>query len=196
MSERAHSYLSPKCEVRSVENRGGHTVVARQAIAKGELIVVWSGMLVDGTQLEALLASVRRYSLQVEENQYLVSLSDCEPPDYVNHCCDPNAGLSGQIALVAMRDITPGEEITYDYAMSDGSSYDEFACGCGAADCRGRVTGEDWKRPALWQKYAGYFSPYLHRRIAAERKKRVAASAERVARRRRAGPEPAVMTAE
>lgn len=196
MSERAHSYLSPKCEVRSVDDRGGHTVVARQAIAKGELIVVWSGMLVDGPQLEALPASVRRYSLQVEENQYLVSLSDCEPPDYVNHCCDPNAGLSGQIALVAMRDIMPGEEITYDYAMSDGSSYDEFPCGCGAADCRGRVTGEDWKRPVLWQKYTGYFSPYLQRRIAAERKKRVAASAESVAQRRRAGPEPAVMTAE
>ena len=190
MSERAHSYLSPKCEVRSVDDRGGHTVVAREAIAKGELIVVWSGMLVDGPELEALPASVRRYSLQVEENKYLVSLSDCEPPDYVNHCCEPNAGLSGQIALVAMRDIDPGEEITYDYAMSDGSSYDEFTCGCGAGECRGRVTGEDWKRPSLWQKYAGYFSPYLQRRIAAERKSRVAASAERVARRRRAGSDP------
>ncbi len=184
MSERAHSYLSPKCEVRTVDDRGGHTVVAREAIAKGELIVVWSGMLVDGTELDALPASVRRYSLQVEENQYLVSLSDCEPPDYVNHCCDPNAGLSGQIALVAMRDIAPGEEITYDYAMSDGSAYDEFTCGCGAADCRGRVTGDDWRRPSLWQKYAGYFSPYLQRRIAAERKKRLAASADRAARRR------------
>lgn len=190
MSERAHSYLSPKCEVRSVDDRGGHTVVAREAIAKGELIVVWSGMLVEGPELEALPASVRRYSLQVEENQYLVSLSDCEPPDYVNHCCEPNAGLSGQIALVAMRDIEPGEEITYDYAMSDGSSYDEFTCGCGAVECRRRVTGEDWKRPSLWQKYAGYFSPYLQRRIAAERKNRVAASAERVARRRRAGSDP------
>ena len=108
MSDRAHSYLSAKCEVRCVDNRGGHTVVARAPIAKGELIVVWSGMLVCGNELEALPASVRRYSLQVEEDQYLVSLSDCEPPDYVNHCCDPNAGLSGQIALVAMRDIDCG----------------------------------------------------------------------------------------
>lgn len=196
MSGRAHSYLSPKCEVRTVDDRGGHTVVAREAIAKGELIVVWSGMLVEGVELEALPASVRRYSLQVEENQYLVSLSDCEPPDYVNHCCDPNAGLSGQIALVAMRDIVPGEEITYDYAMSDGSAYDEFSCGCGAAGCRGRVTGEDWKRPSLWQKYAGYFSPYLQRRIAAERKKRIAASAEGSARRRRSGAAAIVMTVE
>ena len=168
MSPRAHSYLSPKCEVRQTADRGGHTVVANQAIRKGELIVVWSGKLVDGDELQSLPADVRRYSLQVEENHYLVSLSDCEPPDFVNHCCTPNAGLAGQISLVAMRDIQAGEEVTYDYAMSDGSSYDEFPCGCGSRHCRGRVSGDDWLRADLWKRYAGYFSPYLQRRIDAE----------------------------
>jgi hypothetical protein len=165
MSGRAHSFLSPKCEVHPTPNRGGHTVVARAAIAKGELIVVWSGTLVSSEELNDMPPTVRRYSLQVEENQYLVSLSDCEPPDYVNHCCDPNAGLSGQITLVAMREIAAGEEITYDYAMSDGSPYDEFSCSCGSPHCRGHVSGEDWRRPDLWRRYAGYFSPYLQRRI-------------------------------
>ncbi len=141
-------------------------MVAREAISKGELIVVWSGALVSGDALASLPQTVRRYSLQVEEGHYLVSLTDCEPPDYVNHSCAPNSGLSGQIALVAMRDISAGEEITYDYAMSDGSNYDEFECGCGSAHCRGRVSGEDWRRPELWERYAGYFSPYLERRIA------------------------------
>ena len=136
MSGRAHSFLSPKCDVHPIPNRGGHTVVAREAIAKGELIVVWSGTLVTGEELNGMPPTVRRYSLQVEENQYLVSLSDYEPPDYVNHSCDPNAGLSGQITLVAMRDIRPSEEITYDYAMSDGSPYDEFTCSCGSPHCR------------------------------------------------------------
>jgi hypothetical protein len=66
-----------------------------------------------------------------------------------------------------MRDIEPGEELTFDYAMCDGSRYDEFDCYCGGAHCRGRVTGEDWRRPELWQRYEGYFSPYLARRIEA-----------------------------
>ena len=66
-----------------------------------------------------------------------------------------------------MRDIQPGEEITYDYAMSDGSPYDEFTCSCGSPYCRGHVSGEDWRRSELWQRYAGYFSPYLQRRIMA-----------------------------
>ena len=165
MSKRAHSFLSAKCEVRQTADRGGHSVVAREAIRKGELIVVWSGTLVDVDKLNSLPVTVRRYSLQVEENHYLVSLSDCEPPDYVNHSCNPNSGLSGQITLVAMRDIQPGEEISYDYATSDGSSYDEFQCGCGSSRCRGHISGEDWRRSELWKRYAGYFSPYLQRRI-------------------------------
>jgi len=174
MQSGTHSFLSPKCEVRTAGDRGGHTVVATKPIQKGELIVVWSGMLVDGAGLAELPAHVKRHSLQVEENHYLVSLTDCEPPDYVNHSCAPNAGLSGQIALVALREIRPGEEITYDYATSDGSAYDEFDCCCGAHQCRGRVSGEDWQRPELWLRYQGYFSPYLQRRIT-KLKRRLAA---------------------
>ena len=39
--------------------------------------------------------------------------------------------------------------------------------------CRGRVTGEDWRNPALWERYAGHFSPYLERRIKALRRRRL-----------------------
>ncbi len=100
-----------------------------------------------------------------------------ETADFINHCCNPNAGLSGQLALVALRDIAPGEEVCFDYAMTDGSVYDEFPCSCGAANCRGRVTGNDWMRPELWKRYGSHFSPYLLRRI--ERLQR--ASRQRVA---------------
>ena len=73
--------------------------------------------------------------------------------------------MSGQISLVAMRDIAPGEEVCFDYAMSDGSDYDEFDCACGASRCRGRIQGTDWMNPELIARYDGYFSPYLRRRI-------------------------------
>ena len=159
------SYLTPKCEVRSNTAKGGHAVYTIAAIRRGEVIAVWSGKLVASARLETLPPEVRRFSLQVEEDLYLVSLTDCEPADFVNHSCDPNAGLLGQISLVAMRDILPGEEITYDYATSDGSSYDEFSCGCGSKLCRGRVCGDDWRRAELWARYDGHYSPYLARRI-------------------------------
>jgi hypothetical protein len=114
--------------------------------------------------LNQLPFEIRRLTLQIDEDLYIVTSQE-GPADWVNHSCEPNAGLSGQIVLVAMRDIAPGEEICFDYAMSDGSPYDEFDCNCGSTHCRGRVTGSDWRRQELIDRYKGYFSPYLQQRI-------------------------------
>ena len=85
----------------------------------------------------------------------------------LNHSCEPNCGLLGQMLLVAMRDIVPGEELSFDYAMCDASDYDEFRCLCGESTCREIVTGSDWRDPIVQAKYMGYFSPYLMKRISA-----------------------------
>ncbi len=159
------SYLSPKLTSIRLPQKGGSAVIAGQPIARGELLVVWGGKVVPAEQFYRLPQNRRRYAIQVEEQLYMVSPSRPEPADFINHSCDPTAGMSGQIALVALRDITPGEEICYDYCMSDGSPYDEFECACGSASCRGWITGDDWKIPELQIQYAGYFSPYIQRRI-------------------------------
>lgn len=157
-------YLSPQATARLKSHRE-YGVYAIAPIAKGELIAMWGGEVVPLGKFNSLPERLRRLSLQVEENLYIVALNE-GPADYVNHSCDPNGGLSGQIALVAMRDIAAGQEITFDYAMSDGSDYDEFTCECGSPNCRGTIRGSDWRNPELWKKYDGYFSPYLERRIA------------------------------
>lgn len=182
MSPSQTAYLTDKCEVQNNYVAGGKSVVAVEQIESGELIAVWSGRVVTGDDLDALSEDIRRHTVQVEENLYLSSEGPNEPPDYINHSCDPNCGLKGQITIVAMQTIRAGEEVTIDYAMCDGTAYDEFECACGAASCRGRVTGADWRNPSLWERYAGYFSPYLERRIAAlrrstRRRKRLVASA-------------------
>jgi len=165
-------------------------LVVREPVAKGELVVVWGGEAVHAAQLDALSPAERLLTLQVEEDLYLVSAHD-GPGDWVNHSCNPNCGLSGQIALVAMRRLEPGEEVCFDYAMSDGSPYDQFSCGCGTLECRGRISGDDWSRPELWKRYRGYFSPYLQRRIdaklAAERRVRSHSAGSREASRQGRG---------
>lgn len=164
----SNSYLSPKLEARPLPQKGGHGIFARTAVAQGERLLVWGGDIVNAAQLAQLPAHLQPYSIQVEEGLYLASRpdDDPEPADYLNHSCAPNAGFDGQIVLVALRDIVPDEEICIDYAMCDGSPYDEFACQCGAALCRGRITGDDWRKPELQARYAGRFIPYLQRRIA------------------------------
>jgi hypothetical protein len=84
---------------------------------------------------------------------------------YSNHSCDANLGLRGEITFVALRDIGPGEELTHDWCMTDDDDY-SVSCACGAAFCRGTLTGKDWRRPDLQKKYRGYFSAYLAEKIA------------------------------
>jgi hypothetical protein len=85
---------------------------------------------------------------------------------FINHSCEPNVGIAGNIVLVAMRDIAAGDELTIDYAMFDTLD-DGMACRCGSASCRGTIRGSDWQRPELQARYAGYFSWHVERRIAA-----------------------------
>lgn len=164
-AEGESQYFSPRLEVRLNPDKGGHSVYAREAIRAGELLAIWSGRIITGEMLPPSAQRQHRQPLQIEENLYIIPDCSSELAEYFCHSCEPNAGMSGQIALVALRDIGPGEEVCYDYATSDGSPYDEFECECGAPGCRERVTGEDWRRPELQARYAGYFSPYLQRRI-------------------------------
>ena len=158
-------FLSPKLEVRALPDKGGFGVYAREAVGVGEVVSVWGGYIVDAQQLETLSHDEQQHSVQIEEGLYLATIGGAESADFINHSCDPNLGLRGQIALVALRDIEVGEEVCFDYAMTDCTPYDEFECRCGTAVCRGTVRGADWQLPELWAKYAGYFSPYLQRRI-------------------------------
>jgi len=164
-----NEWLSPKLQARPNREKGGYGVFAVEPVKKGDVLVVWGGDILTIEELTALPEDMRRFSIQVEEGLYLTTRETPHPADYINHSCNPNAGLSGQITAVALRDIEPGEEVCIDYAMCDGSPYDEFECQCGAPTCRGRVTGNDWGIPRLWDRYAGHFSPYLQRRIDAVR---------------------------
>ena len=90
---------------------------------------------------------------------------EIEDTDSFNHSCDPNAGFQGQIFLAAMRDIEAGEQVCFDYAMVLNLPNHRFECRCGSANCRGAVTGNDWKLPELQRRYAGYFQWYLQEKI-------------------------------
>lgn len=157
-----HHYLSPKLD--AYEGPEGCGVYAIAPLQAGELITCWGGDILCADEFMTQPDKIRSLSVQVEEDLYLVP-REVGPADCFNHSCDPNAGIDGQICLVALRDIAVGEQICFDYATTDGSPYDEFECECGAANCRKWITGNDWKRPELWERYAGHFTPYLQRRI-------------------------------
>lgn len=160
------NYLNPKAEAKPAGDKGWGSF-AVEPIAAGETVAAFGGYIVPLAVLNTFSHDRQSRSIQVDTDLYLVSGETPDSGDMLNHSCDPNCGLSGQLLLIAMRDIAPGEELCFDYAMCDASDYDEFRCLCGAPNCREVVTGFDWRDEDLRAKYAGWFSPYLARRIAA-----------------------------
>ena len=160
------NWLSPKAEARPAGEKGWGSF-ATEPIAAGETVAAFGGWVVTGAVLDTLTAERQGRSIQVDADLYLISAETPEAGDMLNHSCEPNCGLLGQTLVVAMREIRPGEELCFDYAMCDASDYDEFRCMCGQSNCRTVVTGSDWRESDLQEKYAGWFSPYLARRIAA-----------------------------
>ena len=160
-----YNWLTAKAQARPAGGKGWGSFVT-EPISAGETVAAFGGWVVERRALSALSDDRQSRSIQIDEDLYLVSDETPEPGDMLNHSCEPNCGLQGSQILVAMRDIAPGDELSFDYAMCDASDYDEFRCLCGSPACRGIATGSDWRDPALQAKYAGWFSPYLVRRIA------------------------------
>ncbi len=161
------SYISPKAVKGRRSDIEGRGLFATEAIARGEIVAIKGGHIVDRQTLTEHAQVIGNSDIQIAEGFFLAALN---PDEYeavmlfINHSCDPNVGFGGNIVLVAMRPVAPGEELTTDYALFD--DYDgEMACSCGTAACRGVVNGRDWRRPDLQERYRGYFSWYLQRKI-------------------------------
>ena len=146
-----YNWLNPKAEARLAGDKGWGSF-ALEPISAGETVAAFGGWIVSRAVLEGLGDDRQSRSIQVDTDLYLVSSDTPEPGDMLNHSCEPNCGLQGSQLLVAMRDIDPGEELCFDYAMCDASDYDEFLCLCGLATCRGVVTGSDWRSAEIQAK--------------------------------------------
>lgn len=161
------SYISPKLIVHYQSKKGGFGVFCLEPVVKGELLAIFGGHALNYQQLMRLPDYFHSLTLQVKNDLYLVSFR-VEPADRINHSCNPNAGMSQANHLVAIKNIEARKEICFDYAMTDSCPYDEFICHCGESQCRGKVTGNDWRSPELQARYKDYFSPYLRHQIKQE----------------------------
>lgn len=132
-----------------VERSGmGRGVVASRIIETGEAVLTFQGVEV------AIRGS---HTLQIGKGVHL----EVEPPGrFVNHSCEPNCGIRDRRILVARRRIEKGEEITFDYAMTE-EVMEPLACGCGAPECRGTITGFGGLPEDRRKAYRGFVSDYL-----------------------------------
>jgi len=135
--------------------RHGRGVYATRPISAGTRIIEYTGELISEAEGE------RRYPTlpsghEEPEHTYLLTLDESRVIDanvggnaarFINHSCEPNCepmAYGDHMWIVAIRDIRPGEELAYDYAIELDEPHTparkrRFPCRCGAAHCRGSI---------------------------------------------------------
>ncbi len=83
------------------------------------------------------------YVMRLEPGWYIDAREVANSARFINHSCDPNCKLvpinvAGRmrVSIVCIRDVPPGGFLSYDYQFEN-----EFACRCGASNCRGTMRG-------------------------------------------------------
>jgi len=159
-------WLHPDVEVKTsqIEGRG---LFSRSQILAGTPVSRLGGRLVTGAELQASFDAAasdpaHRYidTITVDDGLHLI-LPPRSLNGFGNHSCDPNLWWVDAYTQVARRDINPGEEVTTDYGTSTGIAEFRMDCACGSPDCREVITGTDWQRPDLQQRYGPHWIPGL-----------------------------------
>lgn len=142
---------APLIEVRRsrVHGRG---VFALRRIRKGARIIEYLGERISHRVAD------RRYEDHDENDNHTFLFSvdrglvidagvDGNDARFINHSCEPNCESvieRRRVFIDAIRDIAPGEELSYDYQIGrergDPPNVDEiYACRCGSKECRGTM---------------------------------------------------------
>lgn len=130
----------------------GRGVYALAPITAGEVLVEYTGEIISWD--EALdrhphdpSQPNHTFYFQLDDGRVIDALYGGNSSRWINHSCDPNCEadeVDGRVFIKALRDLMPGEELFYDYGLTVDERYTpklkkEYACHCGAADCRGTM---------------------------------------------------------
>lgn len=134
--------------------RKGDGVLARRNLLVGEIAV--RGRIVRRLEQRTI------YSFQVDRKRHV----DLDMPARVlNHSCNPNLGIRNNVFggydFVTMRNIKKGEELCWDYCMSEYKSIAVKKCLCGSKNCRRQIKGFKYLDDATKKKYEGFMARYL-----------------------------------
>ena len=151
---------------------GGKGAHATAQIPSGETITPFEGQELPNAEVKRLQDAGqlgRDDSLQIDVDFYIVP-DGTHPSYFINHSCEPNAAVRNRNQIIAVRDILPDEEITYDYSMVVGNEVDwSMPCNCDVAQCRKIVA--NWESIPLetLKKYIarGIMQNFMRKQIAA-----------------------------
>ncbi len=118
---------------------------ARAGIAAGTRIIEYTGERICKGESLRRCEQGNHFIFALDDEHDLDGNVEGNPARFLNHSCDPNCEAvldEGRIWIVALRDISAEEEITFNYGY-DLEDYREHPCRCRAARCAGYIVAEE-----------------------------------------------------
>ncbi len=135
----------------------GKGVILDRDVKKDETIFVFIGQEITVTSGDWFH---RPCSLQVGYAKWLMPRPE-SAGRYLNHSCNPTAGVRGKNKIVAIRNLKKGEEATIDYALSETYPLWHMQCHCKAKNCRKIVKPYQDMPSQRKKKFLKYTSKYI-----------------------------------
>lgn len=141
------------------ENHLGKAVFASRAIQPGDWLLDFVG-----PKLEDDPSHDTEHSMQIGSNRFVGPSGQLD--DYANHSCDPNCGVrfvGDAVFLTALRPISPGDEVTWDYSTTAFGRNFQMECNCRTANCRRLITSFEGLPLDVQLRYfsQGIVAPYI-----------------------------------
>ena len=120
---------------------------AKNRIRKGTRIIEYTGKRMAWEDVPNEDDDPHTFLFSLENGQVIDPEIDGNEARWINHSCEPNCEAIGEkdgIFIYALRDIRPGEELSYDYSLDLDEPITKnlrlkYQCHCGAAGCRGTM---------------------------------------------------------
>lgn len=130
----------------------GRGVFARTTIKNGTRIIEYTGERISPDEEtnrydDGNMARHHTFLFTIDEKATIDAARFGNIARFINHSCDPNCEAveeDRRIFIEAIRNIRPGEELSYDYNFEvDEDDTPElrrfYVCRCGADNCRGTI---------------------------------------------------------
>ncbi|XP_061598213.1 histone-lysine N-methyltransferase ASH1L [Cololabis saira] len=145
----------------------GWGIRTKEPLRSGQFIIEYLGEVVSEQEfrsrmMEQYFSHSGHYCLNLDSGMVIDSYRMGNEARFINHSCEPNCEMQKwsvngvyRIGLFALKDISNGTELTYDYNFHSFNTEEQQPCKCGSESCRGIIGGKSQRINGLPGKTGG-----------------------------------------
>ncbi|KAM3858401.1 histone-lysine N-methyltransferase ASH1L [Diretmus argenteus] len=132
----------------------GWGIRTKETLRSGQFIIEYLGEVVSehefrSRMMEQYYSHSGHYCLNLDSGMVIDSYRMGNEARFINHSCEPNCEMQKwsvngvyRIGLFALKDMSSGTELTYDYNFHSFNTEEQQVCKCGSESCRGIIGGK------------------------------------------------------